>query len=390
MDKEQLSLGLVLFTEVLGFTLIIPFLPYYAEQFGATPLTVGLIFASFSACQFLSAPIIGKLSDRFGRKPLLIISQLSTLTGFIILGLANSVWMIFLSRIIDGLFGSNMTLTRTYISDLKKGKERTKAYSRFGAIEGLGFFVGPAMGGLLAYISYSLPSLIAAGITLISLILTIKYLPETITSSSSQKVKISITDFFPLKQFISALKKDNLRRLLGEFFFYFLGYAVIITTLALFVKHQLGMGPEEVGFMLMLIGSLRFFYQLKSLPKLIDKHDERKLKMWGFVATITSMILFIFIINRLTFYPIMGLFALGIGLTRPIIISQVSDTAIKSERGEIMGVLDSLNSITQIIGPLIGGYLLTFFNPQLLGPVSAVIVLIGFLLAVSEWRYLLG
>jgi len=384
ISRQNFTLGLILFTEVIGFTLILPFLPYYAEEFGANPFVVGMIFASFSVCQFFSAPIIGKLSDRYGRKPLLIISQLSTFAGFMILGFANSLFMIFLSRIIDGLFGSNMTLTQTYISDVSRGKKRTKSFSYFGAVGGLGLFVGPAIGGLLSVISYSLPSFIAAGITLISIILTITSLEETVTVK--KQVVIKASDFFPAKEFVSGLRKKKLRSIFSQYFFFFMGFTVVISSLALFVKHQLGFGPEEVGIMLMLIGLLRVIYQSTAMPKLIDKFDERKLKAWGFVLIMTSMTLFYYIVDRITFYPIMGLFGLGMGLTRPLIISEVSRTSKKVERGKVMGVLNSLGSIAQIIGPLVGGYMLTAFKPGLLGPVAALIVFLGFIQVVRELK----
>lgn len=385
VNKERFSLGLVLFTEVIGFTLILPFLPYYAEELGANPLIIGLIFASFSICQFFSAPVIGKLSDKYGRKPLLIISQLSTLAGFLILGLANTIFLIFLSRIIDGLLGSNMTLTKTYISDLSKSKERAKVYSKFGAVEGLGYFVGPAMGGLLASINYALPSFIAAGITLVSIALTVKFLPETVDPSAKKEVVIKPSDFFPAKQFISGLRVKNWRRIFIQYFSFFLGFSIIPSSLAIFVKHQLTMSTAEVGLLLMLIGSLRIIYQAKSLPRLIDKFEEYKLKIWGFVITVISLILFYFIFNRLTFYIIMGLFGIGVGLTQPMIISEASRVASKRERGKLMGVLDAFYSISQIIAPVIGGYMLTFFNPGSLGPISAIIVFVGFVTAVSDF-----
>jgi len=379
VSREYVPLGLILFTEVIGFTLILPFLPYFAEEFGASPFIVGLILASFPFCQFFSAPIIGRLSDRFGRKTMLIVSQLSTLAGFLILGFANSLWMIFLSRIIDGLFGSNMTLTRTYISDITRGKERAKGYSYFGAVEGLGWFIGPAIGGIFSLISYSLPSFFAAGMTIISIVLTITILEETVVSK--ERVSVKASDFFPAKHFFEGLKIKKLRKKFGEYFFFFLGFTMVLSVLALFVKHQLGFGPEEVGIILMLFGLLRVIYQSTTIPKLIDKVDEVKLKRIGFGVTILSLVFFLAINSRIAFYTIMPIWGIGVGMTRPMIISEVSRVPKKEERGKIMGVLDSLNSIAQIIGPLVGGFLITILDPpSWLGPIAAIIVSIGLMI----------
>ncbi|HLE06837.1 MAG TPA: MFS transporter, partial [Candidatus Nanoarchaeia archaeon] len=251
MDKRLLTIGLVMFTEVLGWSLILPFLPYYAEEFGATPFTVGLILSSFSMCQFFSAPVIGKLSDRFGRKPMFIVSQLATMAGFVILGFANSLWMIVLSRVVDGLFGSNMTLIHAYLGDISKGKNRAKFMGYFGAFFCMGMFIGPAIGGFLAAIDYSIPSFIAAGMTVISMVLIFVFLEETVKRDG--RIVIRRADFFPFKPLLDSFKNVNLRRLFTEFFLFIIAFTTITSSLALFVKHQLGFGPEDVGMALLMV-----------------------------------------------------------------------------------------------------------------------------------------
>ncbi|MFH2118223.1 MAG: MFS transporter, partial [Candidatus Paceibacterota bacterium] len=159
-------------TEVLGFSLILPFLPFYALEYGATPFTVGMILTVFSLFQFISAPIMGSLSDTYGRRPLLLLSQFSTFVGFLVLGFANTLWLIFLSRAIDGLLGSNFTIAQAYISDITSTKNRSKAFGLSGAAFGFGFLIGPAIGGYLSRFGYSVPAYLAAGISLLSILLT--------------------------------------------------------------------------------------------------------------------------------------------------------------------------------------------------------------------------
>ena len=338
MDKRFFTIALILFTEVLGWSLILPFLPYYAESLGATPLIVGLIMASFSLCQFISAPIIGRLSDYYGRKPMLIISQLSTMTGFIVLGFANSVWMIFLSRIIDGLLGSNATLVKAYLSDLSKGKERFKSFGYFGAINGLGMFIGPAIGGFLAVINYMIPSLVAASISFVSIILTIMFLKETI--KRKKKVVIKREDYFPMKSFLKGLRKPHLKDLFIEFLLLMIGFSIITSTLSLYVKHQLGFGPSEVAGALMIVGFLMMIYQATALPKIIDKYRVKSLKKYGLAFLALSAFLMPVITNRTAFYSVMPLFSIGVGLTRPLMTGEVSKKSRKKEYGQNMGVLD--------------------------------------------------
>ena len=188
MRKEFFTILLIIFTEVLGWSLILPFLPFLATDLGASPFIVGFIIASFAFCQFISSPIIGKLSDRYGRKPLLLISQFSTVVGFTLLALANSLFIILLSRVIDGLLGSNMTLSRAYLGDIIRNedqKKQTKLFGYMSTVFGLGFFIGPAMGGYLATIDYSIPSFLAAGISVLTLFMVFFLLEETVTNSKT-------------------------------------------------------------------------------------------------------------------------------------------------------------------------------------------------------------
>lgn len=384
MDKRLIIIGIIMFTEVLGFSLILPFLPYYAESLGATPIIIGLIISSFSISQFISAPIIGKLSDRYGRKPLLIISQASTFIGFMMLGLANSLLILFLSRLIDGLFGSNMTLTNTYLTDITKGKERAKKLGYFGAIFGLGFFIGPAIGGLLAAINYSIPSFIAAGITLISILLTIILLPETIKRKHT--IKLERKDFFPIKDLIKGLRRSDLRLFFLEFFLFILAFTTITSSLALYVKHQLGFGPEDVGISLMIIGLFRIIFQIGFLPKLIDRFSDKQLSITGLITLTTALLLSYFTISRELFYLMVILFSIGSGLTRPMMINTLSIKSRKNERGKLMGVLDSLASVSQMIGPLIGGLIIENYYPGTIGLLAGGLMILALITEISRTK----
>lgn len=380
LKKEILVIGLIVLTEILGWSLILPFLPYLALDLGATALTVGLIISSFSLFQFLSAPIIGKLSDRYGRKPLLILSQISTFLGFLVLAFANSVWMLFLSRIIDGLLGSNMTLSNAYIADITKEKERAKTYNLMGIIFGIGFFIGPAIGGLLATINYSIPSLIAAGMSLLSIILTILLLKETV--KTKKELKLKINDFFPLKDFLQAWKNKTLRGFFVEFLFYITSFTIITSSLALFIDAKLGFGPDDVGLLLMIIGLIRIIFQLTAIPKLLNKYEEKILALIGLLITTIGMFGFFFVNSRVTLYLIMITFSIGAGLTRPMLMSTVAKKAGLENRGKNMGIVDSLGSIAQIIGPIIGATIIENYNPSLLGIIAGSIIMISLIIQI--------
>src|SRR5438552_5997535 len=180
MTRPLLIIFLTIFVNLVGFGIIIPLLPFYAETFGASPIVIGLLFAVFSLCQLIAAPALGDLSDRRGRRPILIFSLLGTVISFVMLALAHTVTMLFLARIVDGLSGGNISTARAYVADVTEPKDRARAYGLIGAAFGLGFIFGPALSGVLAKISYTAPIWAAAGLTLVATIMAWGWLPETV------------------------------------------------------------------------------------------------------------------------------------------------------------------------------------------------------------------
>src|SRR5947209_14079664 len=171
---------LTIFVNLIGFGIIIPLLPFYAESFGASPVVIGLLFAVFSVCQLVAAPALGDLSDKYGRRPVLIFSLAGTVVSFVMLAVAHSITMLFLARIVDGLSGGNISTARAYVADITEPKDRARAYGIIGAAFGLGFILGPALSGILAKISYTAPIWTAAAITLVATGVAWAWLPETI------------------------------------------------------------------------------------------------------------------------------------------------------------------------------------------------------------------
>src|SRR5919112_6101155 len=180
VTRPLLIIFLTIFVNLVGFGIIIPLLPFYASAFGASPLVIGLLFAVFSACQLVAAPALGDLSDKYGRRPILIFSLLGTVVSFVMLAMAHSITMLFLARIVDGLSGGNVSTARAYVADVTEPKDRAKAYGLIGAAFGLGFILGPALSGVLSGISYTAPIWAAAGITLVAALMAWMWLPETV------------------------------------------------------------------------------------------------------------------------------------------------------------------------------------------------------------------
>ncbi len=213
MRRPLLVIFLTVFVNLIGFGIIIPLLPFYAETFGASPLAIGLLFAAYSLSQLLASPALGAFSDRWGRRPILLFSLLGTVLSFVLLALAQSLWLLFVARIIDGLSGGNISTAKAYIADITEPENRAKAYGLIGAAFGLGFILGPALGGLFSLISYTAPIWAAAVITVFATVLAWVWLPETVHRGTAAGPS-------PWRVLPDLLRRTNLRTLLAADFLY--------------------------------------------------------------------------------------------------------------------------------------------------------------------------
>src|SRR4051794_18885465 len=228
MTRPLLIIFLTIFVNLVGFGIIIPLLPFYAETFGASPFVVGLLFAVFSLAQLIASPTLGDLSDRFGRRPVLVFSLLGTVASFVMLALAHSIAMLFLARIVDGLSGGNISTARAYVADITEPQDRARAYGILGAAFGLGFIFGPALSGLLVRVSYTAPIWAAAGITFIATIMAWLWLPETVH-------RVHAGSGNPLRFLPELLQRPIVRRVLAIDFVFWFALAIFQTTFGLFV-----------------------------------------------------------------------------------------------------------------------------------------------------------
>ncbi len=381
LSKQHYIIFLILLTEVLGFSLILPFLPFMAQEFGASAFSIGLLLTSFSLFQFISAPIAGTLSDRFGRKPLLIISQISTLISFIILGFANSLWLLFLSRIIDGLLGSNATIAKAYLSDITSQKDKSKVFAISGAAFAIGIMIGPLLGGTLAQTSYKIPSLIAASVTFFSIIFTLFALPETVKKNDKSVIKINLLDVERVKYFLT---NKNVNQQLFEYFFYVTAMALFTGSYSLFAKIKYDATTQQIGLVMTAIGATNFLFRGVLIPNLIDRFKERSLERFGLLLMIVSLILMSTTTSYNYLVPLTVLFAVGTGLNYPLMMGDIARSVSSNEQGAVLGVANSLDSFANIIGPLAGGVLLSTPNPNSILVLTALVVLLCLWMVMRE------
>ena len=370
-DKRLYVVFLIIFTEVLGFSMVLPLVPFLGLSLGLTPIQIGLIASVFSFCQLFASPITGKLSDRFGRRPLFLLSQLSTFAGFLLLGFATSVILLIMSRLIDGLLGSNMTVSQAYISDITEPEHRTRVYGYSSGVFGAGLIFGPFIGGVLSRIDYSVPMFFAAAITLVSVVLVIFFLPESVTEKSN-KLSLRFNDILPVKDAIQFAETPQIRNILLMFFIFNTGFFLFISNFSLLAEEQVHVTADQVGFYMAWIGVLRVAIQTFLIARLLRALGEGRMLKTGIVAMIVSMVGLVFSADFLIVFVPLIFIAYGTGVSRPILTSRLTNSVPKKETATVLGVNNSLTSLAQIITPIAGGFMIECLPSQLLPLLSAL------------------
>ena len=375
--RPLLIIFLTLLVNLIGFGIIIPLLPFYAQTFGASPLAIGLLFASFSVAQLFASPVLGHWSDKWGRRPVLIFSLVGTVVSFVMLALAHSLAMLFAARLVDGLSGGNITTARAYIGDIATEENRAKLFGMLGAAFGLGFIIGPGLGGLFAHISYTAPIWAAAAITVVATLLAWFWLPETVH-------RVEAVQGSPWRALRELSGRPNLRLLLSIDFLYWGSFAVYQTTFALFGARRFGFDATHTGYLLAAFGFLGVLVQAGLVGPIVKRLGEtRTLEVglvcaavgWGGSAMTHSLPLFIMML-------VPG--ALGIGLCNPSLVSLVSAAGGRHEQGRVQGAAGALESLGRTIGPVWGNGVLQWLGEGAAYG-SAALVLLG--AAVLTTRY---
>ena len=379
MSRPLLIIFLTIFVNLVGFGIIIPLLPFYAETFGASPLTIGLLFASFSLAQLVASPLLGAWSDKWGRRPILIFSLIGTVISFVMLALAQSLAMLFFARIVDGLSGGNITTARAYIGDISTDENRAKSFGILGAAFGLGFIVGPALGALFSHISYTAPIWAAAAITVVATLLAWFWLPETVH-------RVEAVSGSPWKALRELSGRTSLRRLFAIDFLYWGSFAVYQTTFALFGARRFGFDAAHTGYLLAAFGFLGVIVQALMVGPIVARYGEKRTLIagllfaaigWGGSAMTYSFPLFVGLL-------IPG--ALGIGLCNPSLVSLVSGAAGRFEQGRVQGAAGALESLGRGLGPIWGNGALQFLGEGAAYGSAAIVLLLTAVLATGYER----
>jgi DHA1 family tetracycline resistance protein-like MFS transporter len=358
MGKSRSPLIIIfitIFIDLVGFGIVIPVLPLYARQFGASETTIGILVAIYSVMQFIAAPLLGKLSDRVGRRPVLLFSLIGTSLGFLLMGVANTLALLFIARIIDGITGGNIATAQAYIADVTSPEERSKGMGLIGAAFGLGFTIGPVIGGLMSQISPGAPFLFAAGLAAANATALFFLLPESLRPEHRAAAR-GRSSFFELLQ-------ESENRTFGiavaTYFVATVAFAALTMTYALFANQRYGFDALHTGYMFAYLGLLGAVIQGGLLGRLVKMFGDKTLVITGTVLFAVSMFLLPLGSSTVALILASGGIAIGNSLMTPTLNGLASKSMGPAMQGRVLGVMSSGASLARIIGPVLGGWLLS-------------------------------
>jgi MFS transporter, DHA1 family, tetracycline resistance protein len=391
LRSPLLPIFLTVFVDVLGLTLMLPLLPFYAEHFGASPTVVGLLIASYAACQLISGPILGRISDRVGRKPVLLVSQAGTFCAFLTIGFSSTLWMLFLGRMVDGLTAGNLTIAQAYISDVTKPENRTRAFALIGIAFGSGFLIGPGISALMAHRwGFASPAFAAAGLSFLSIVLTATMLPakpilaETgaVPAGAAPRGPVPVTGSRSLafgKFFSRALPR---RRLL-EFFAFTLSFSTLVGGLALYLERRFSFTVRGVGGVYAFSGLIGGFVQGGIIGRLVKRFGEARLALAGFVTMAIGYCFLGAAYQLPVLLVLVAISGFGVAVTRPALTTLLTKSVGREEQGAALGVSQSLSSIAQIVGAPVAGILIEHGWLSAYGLAAGGVALVGVLLGLQ-------
>jgi len=363
-----LPIFLIVLVDVLGMTIILPLLPFYAEHLGASATIVGALISTYAFCQLIAGPVLGRMSDSMGRKPLLIVSQFGTFIGFLVLAFANSLALVFFSRVIDGITAGNLSLAQAYIADVTAPENRARSFGVIGIAFGIGFLIGPGLSAFLAQYGYVWPILAAACLSALSILCTATLLPaggphlvpDDDGDTGPGGKRLSVLDWKSYGQYFA---RPALGRLLWQFFFFAFSFSFFVSGFALYAQrrftwHGHPFGATEVGYVFTYVGFLGVILQGGLIGRLVKVMGERKLVWTGFAANTVAYALFGWTRTLGQLLGASTISSYGNGVIRPAVTALITHQAGRREQGVVLGLTQSLTSISQIVAPLIAGALI--------------------------------
>jgi DHA1 family tetracycline resistance protein-like MFS transporter len=375
VTKRLILILVYVFVDVLGFSLILPLLPYYAATFDASPALVGLLLAANALTQLVGAPLIGRLSDRYGRRPMLVVSIAGTAISFLMLGLANSLWMLFLSRVLDGFLGGNISLAQAYITDVTDERDRAKGLGFVGAAFGVGFIFGPVLGGLLsAGDNFGRPALIAAALSAVNLVGVLFFLPESLPPEERARRAQNPATAPTARALWQALRRPCVGPLLTYRLFYGLAFTMFQTIFSLFALQRLALTAQATSYVFTYVGALIALVQGAGIGILTRRFSDKQLLFAGTIGMAVSLLAWAFTPSVWFLLLVLIPIAASGGVLGVVGNSALTKAVAPEEVGGTLGLGAALDGGARIVAPILGGLLIDLLGPPAPGVLGALIM----------------
>ncbi|RBP28908.1 MULTISPECIES: MFS transporter [Bacillus] len=385
IDKHALIFGLIsVFLCGIGFSIIMPVVPFLVQPYISSPeeqaLVVTLLTSVYAVCVFFAAPAIGALSDKYGRRPLLLICLFGSAIGYLVFGIGGALWVLFAGRIIEGITGGSISTIFAYFADIIPPEQRTKYFGWVSAVVGAGTIIGPTLGGLLAKFGHSVPLYFGAFITLLNVLYGMKYMPESLDKNNRLK-EITFVRLNPFVQLANILSMKNLKWLLVSAFLLWIPNGSLQAIFTQFTMDTFSWKPALIGLMFSIMGFQDIISQAFIMPKLLIKLSDKQIAILGMVSEIIGYS-FIAASALFSLYPLlivgMLLFGFGDSIFGPSFNGMLSKSVDSSEQGRIQGGSQSIQALARMIGPIIGGQIyvsLGHVAPAFMGMILIVVAI---------------
>ncbi len=384
--KPLFVIVLIVLIDLVGFTIVMPLLGPLARDYGFSGLRIGLLFSAYPLCQLVAGPILGRLSDRYGRRPVLIFSQAGTALSFLILGLTREFWVMLLARALDGASGGNILVAQAYVADVTTPENRARGMGLIGMSFGLGFVLGPLLAGILLEFPIApewrlrLPFLVAAGFSTLAWILVLTWLPESRDLAHKPRTSARITT---LAGVLHTLRTPKVAPLIAVASLVTLGFAALEGTFSLYLRERLGWSDRAAAFGFAFLGTVSAFVQGGLIRRLVPKLGEPRLILAGLAIVVVGFLGMTQVVGTATLMAATLCVGLGQGLVNPSLSGLISRLTPASDQGTVFGTLSSAATLARMINYSVANVMLTTWGPTAPFFEAASIAVCALILAVT-------